>query len=282
MIEVLTDAWLDSLKMLPLLFCAYLVIEYLEHRSGALLTAILKGSGRFGPAGGAALGVLPQCGFSVAAANFYSGGIITRGTLIAVFLSTSDEAIPVLLTMKDSSPLIFSLIGLKLAVALICGFLIDIVDSRRGRNRHLIHAGEHSELCGHCHCQDGILKAAVNHTLRVFGFILSVSLILNGVFYALGEAAVAQALMSNSPMQPFITGIFGFIPNCAASVILTELLISGSISYGAAFAGLCTGAGFGLAVLLKTNRHDIRDNCKIILLLYAIGVGAGILLDLFL
>lgn len=280
MIEVLEEAFIDSVRMLPLLFGAYLIIEYLEHRSGERLARILRGSGRFGPAGGAALGVLPQCGFSVAAANFYSGGIITRGTLIAVFLSTSDEAIPVLLSSKGSSGLIFSLIAGKLLVALVAGFLIDMVEGKRGRQRRIVRAGEHSELCDHCHCEDeSIFRAAVHHTLRVFGFILVISALLSSIFYMMGEQNVEIMLMSNSPLQPLITGLFGFIPNCAASVILTELLISGSISYGAAFAGLCTGAGFGLAVLLKTNRRHMGDNGKIIILLYVIGVGSGLLLD---
>lgn len=283
MTEVLLDAWIDSVKMLPLLFVAYLIIEYLEHRSGDFLTTILRGSGRFGPLGGAVLGVLPQCGFSVAAANFYSGRIITRGTLVAVFLSTSDEAIPVLLAEKDSSQLIFSLIVGKVVVALLFGFLIDFIDRMRGTARKTVSVGEHSQLCEHCHCEEegSIFKAAARHTVRVFGFIFLVSLLLGSVFYLLGEARVEAVLMSNSPLQPLITGLFGFIPNCAASVILTELLISGNISYGSAFAGLCTGAGFGLAMLLKTN-HSFRDNLKIILLLYGIGVVCGAVMDVVL
>lgn len=280
MTEVLLDTLLDGIRMLPFLLAAYLLIEFLEHRSSEKLQAILVGSGKFGPLGGAFLGAFPQCGFSVAAANFYSGKVITRGTLIAVFLSTSDEAIPVLLAVPGSGKILLKLVAIKVLIGLIAGFIIDYADQKRGMSYVQMKTGEHSELCGDCHCEQGIFAAAVHHTLTVFVFILIVSLLLNSVFYLLGAEMMAKFLMSDSLFQPFIAGLFGLIPNCAASLVLTQLFLSGGIRFGSVVAGLCSGAGIGLAVLFKMNR-DVKDSLKLVALLYAIGVGCGILTDIF-
>ncbi|WP_246019592.1 putative manganese transporter [Bacilliculturomica massiliensis] len=275
--DVLIDTLLDGVKMLPFLLAAYLIIEYMEHRAGDKLEAMLAGSGKYGPLGGALLGALPQCGFSVVAANFYAGRVITRGTLIAVFLSTSDEAIPVMLSAPGNGRMLGWLIAVKVVVAVIAGMVIDLIDRRRGRTN--ISAEHHHDICSHCGCEEGgILRAALHHTAVIFVFILAVSLLLNSVFYLLGEETVGRLLLTNSPLQPLLTAIFGFIPNCAASVVLTQLYLAGGISFGSVVAGLSTGAGIGTAVLFQINRNW-RENLRIVGLIYLIGAGAGMLMQ---
>lgn len=277
-IDVLKDAVIDSLKMLPFLFAAYLLIEYLEHKSSKKLQAVLR-SGKFGPVGGAVLGCLPQCGFSVMASNLYAGRLISAGTLIAIFLSTSDEAIPVLLANPDRAGVILQLLLVKLLIAIPVGFLIDAVGRRFIDARP--EAGEENlhHLCEHCGCDHGILKPAIKHTVQIFLFILMFSFLLNLLIAVIGEENLSVILMSNSFLQPLLAGVLGFIPNCAASVVLTELYLAGSISFGSAVAGLCTGAGVGLAVLFKVNRNP-KENFKILLILYIVGVLAGMLLQI--
>ncbi|WP_206459783.1 putative manganese transporter [Anaerovorax sp. IOR16] len=277
--EVLIDTLFDGIRMLPFLLAAYLLIEFIEHRSSEKLQKVLVESGKYGPLGGAALGAFPQCGFSVAAANFYSGKMITRGTLLAVFLSTSDEAIPVLLAVPGSGKVLLKLIAIKILIGLIAGFVIDYIDRKRGLASDIIQSGEACELCDDCHCEKGIFSAAVRHTSTIFLFILAVSFILNTIFYYVDEVTMSAFLMADSILQPFLTGLFGLIPNCAASLVLTQLFLSGGIRFGSIVAGLCTGAGIGFAVLFKTNRN-LKDNLKITFLLYAIGVGSGLLIDL--
>lgn len=276
--DVLLDTLLDGVKMLPFLLAAYLIIEYMEHRAGDKLESMLAGSGRYGAFGGALLGALPQCGFSVVAANFYAGKVITRGTLIAVFLSTSDEAIPVMLSSPGNGRELALLIGIKIVLGMAAGLLIDLFDRRRGKTN--IAAEHHHDICDHCGCEEtGILQAAIHHTVTIFVFILAVSLVLNSVFFLLGDETVSRLLLMNSPFQPLLTAAFGFIPNCAASVILTQLYLSGGISFGSVVAGLASGAGIGLAVLFKINR-SWKENLTISAILYVIGAGAGMLLQM--
>lgn len=276
-IDVLKDAVIDSVKMLPFLFAAYLLMEYLEHKSSRKLQAILQ-SGKAGPVGGAVLGCLPQCGFSVMASNLYAGRLISAGTLIAVFLSTSDEAIPVLLANPERAGVIVQLLLVKLLVAIPAGFLIDTVGKRLIGAKEADGEENMHHLCEHCGCEHGIFKPALKHTVQIFLFILVFSLLLNLLIAVIGEENLSVILMSNSFLQPMLAGVLGFVPNCAASVVLTELYLAGSISFGSAVAGLCTGAGVGLAVLLKVNRNQ-KENVKIILTLYIIGVFAGMLLQ---
>lgn len=266
----------DSLKTLPFLFLAYLLIEYIEHRASDRFQAWLAGFGRFGALCGALLGCVPQCGFSVTAANLYSGRVITLGTLVAVFVSTSDEAIPVLLGHADSWGIILQLILIKVVLAILVGLVIDLLCRRApSADRQRIHA-----LCHHCGCEHGgILRSAVRHTLSIFLFILLVTLLLNLGVEWLGEERLARLLMSDTLLQPVIAALIGFIPNCAASVLLTELYLAGSISLGSIVAGLTTGAGVGLAVLFRVNR-PMKSNFAVVGLLLATGVLAGIAIDL--
>lgn len=270
--EILVDALLDSLKTLPFLFGAYLLIEFLEHRASHKLTGALARLGPLGPVGGAALGCVPQCGFSVAAANFYAGRLISPGTLLAVFLATSDEALPILLSRPQALGILWRLLGVKLIAAAIAGLAVDALGSRFFRQGEPFH-----QLCQDCGCEgEGMIRPALKHTGQIFLFMLLVNLGLNCAIQLVGEESISRLLLSGSVFQPLLAGLIGFIPNCAASVILMELYLSGSMSFGALVAGLCTGAGIGLAVLFRVN-PNARENGCILGLLYAAGVITGML-----
>ncbi len=272
MLTVLLDALLDALKALPFLFGAYLLIEFLEHRASGRLTAVLSKLGPWGPVGGAVLGCVPQCGFSVAAANFYAGRLISPGTLLAVFLATSDEAVPILLSQPQALPNLLRLLGVKLAAGILFGLLLDLICRRfpRGDGEEPFH-----ELCADCDCEHkGILRSALHHTGKVFFFLLLVSALLALAIYFVGEDSISGFLLSGSIFQPLLAALIGFIPNCAASVVLTELYLTGSLSFGSAVAGLCTGAGFGLLVLFRANRRP-KENLCLMGALYVSAVLAG-------
>ena len=246
--------------------------EALLYQSGAL-----RRLGPFGPVGGAVLGLVPQCGFSVAAANFYAGRLITPGTLVAVFLATSDEALPILVSQPGALPDLLLLLGVKLVSGAVFGVLTDLI-WKRLPHRTPEHPFE--ELCKDCDCEHhGIFRAALTHTVRIALFLLLVNLVLGGAIHFVGEERISQVLLSGSVLQPFVAALIGFIPNCASSVILTELYLSGSLSFGAAVAGLCTGAGVGLAVLFKYNRH-LKENLPLAGILYGSAVATGLVCGL--
>lgn len=277
MIDVLLDAIIDSVKLVPFLLLTYLIMEYIEHKTKDKTKEIIKKSGKYGPFIGSVLGVFPQCGFSVSATNLYAARVITLGTLIAVYLSTSDEMLPIFLSESVPITTILSILGIKLIVGMIAGFGIDIVM----KLRHKDEEEKIVDLCEkeHCHCEHGIIKSALKHTLNIFLFILLVTLIINIVIYLIGEEAIAEFLQNQPILGPIIAGIIGLIPNCASSVILTQMYLENVISVATAISGLLVGAGVGLAVLFKTNK-GIKQNIKIVVLLYAIGVTVGIVIEL--
>lgn len=225
--------------------CGIFVNRICGAQVGGRLEKALRGFGRFGAVGGALLGCVPQCGFSAAAANLYAGRVITVGTLIAVFLSTSDEAIVVLLAHPGSIGIIGKLLLVKIIIAIAAGFIIDCFfikpASDRDTQQHL------KDLCTHCHCgEHNLFASALRHTLQIFLFIFLFSFVLNFLIAYIGEEQISRLLLQNSLLQPVIAGIFGMVPNCASSVILTELYLAGSLSFGATVAGLSAGAGVGL------------------------------------
>lgn len=281
--DVLLDALIDSAKMLPFLFLAFLLMEFIEHRAGDKMVSFLRknGGGRVGSAAlGAVIGCVPQCGFSVAASNLYAGRVISVGTLIAVFLSTSDEAVPVLLAHPDRAAVIWQLLAVKIVIAAAVGIIADIVV----RIFKLERDGESIEdMCEETGCgcgSHGIWYSSFKHSVNIFIFILIVNLILGFVMAFVGEETVENFLGGMGIFQPIVTGLVGMIPNCAASVLVTELYAEGAISFGSAVAGLCTGAGVGLAVLFRANKN-VRENLVITGTVYAAGVLSGILLNLF-
>lgn len=281
--DVLLDALIDTAKMLPFLFLAFLLMEFIEHKAGDKLTDFLRKLGRktaLGPAAGAVIGCVPQCGFSVAASNLYAGRVITVGTLIAVFLSTSDEAVPVLLAHPEMLGSIWKLIAVKIIVALIAGVAADLIV----KVFKIRTEGEGIEdMCTETGCgcgEHGIWYSAIKHSVNIIIFILIVNILLGAVMAIVGNEAMEKFLGSMGVFQPFAAGLVGMIPNCAASVLITELYAEGAISFGTAAAGLCTGAGIGLAVLFRTNK-SIKENLIITAAVYAVGVVCGIILNLF-
>ena len=266
LVDVFLDALIDSLKILPFLFGVYLLIEYIEHRSADKLGKALRKMGPFGAIGGSILGAVPQCGFSVVASNLYSGRLITMGTLISVYLATSDEAIPMMIANPAFAGKLWQLILIKVAVAIIAGVLVDLILKLMGKKQD---EEPFKEICEDCDCEHhSILHSALHHTVSI-------------IMEFAGEDTVKTLLMSDSIVQPFIAGIIGFIPNCAASVVLTQLYIEGVVSFGSLIAGLCTGAGVGLLVLFKTNKHNMKENFAIMGILYVFGVAAGFVASLF-
>lgn len=278
MIDILLDASIDSIKLIPFLFVTYLIMEYIEHKTKDKTKQAIKKSGKYGPLIGSILGVFPQCGFSVSATNLYAARVITLGTLIAVYLSTSDEMLPIFLSEAVPITTILTILGIKLVVGMIAGFCVDFV-------MRLRHKDEEEEkiidLCEkeHCHCEHGIVKSSFKHTLNIFLFILVVTIIINIGIHFIGEEQISGYLQNQPILGPVIAGVIGLIPNCAASVILTQMYLQNVISVATLISGLLVGAGVGIAVLFKMNK-GIKQNFKIVTLLYGIGVIAGIVIEL--
>lgn len=279
MLEVLLDTLKDSIKLLPFLFVAYLVMEYIEHKTTDKTKDVIKESGKFGPFLGGILGIFPQCGFSVSATNLYAGRVITLGTLIAVYLSTSDEMLPIFISEAVPVTTILKILGIKLIIGMIAGFIIDIVIRIKNKNKQ--EENKIIDLCEkeHCHCEHGIIKSALKHTLNIFIFILLVTVIINTAIHFIGEEAIAGVLSGIPILGPIIAGVIGLIPNCAASVILTQLYLENVIGVATMISGLLVSAGVGLLVLFRTNK-GLKENLKITALLYGIGVASGIIIEL--
>lgn len=272
MTEVISDTLTDVIKLLPFLFLTYFAMEYLEHKTGDKAAALVKKAGHFGPVIGGLLGMVPQCGFSTAASNLYAGRVITMGTLIAIYLSTSDEMLPILISEQASFGTIVRILLAKAAIGIAAGLLIDLLLRRKGMpEHHHIH-----EVCEHehCGCEKGIFRSALAHTAQIAVFILLITFGLNLILFWVGEDALANLLLDRPVIGPLLAGLVGLLPNCAGSVVITQLYLERVLDVGAAMAGLLTGSGVGLLVLFRVN-HDRRENLKILGLLYGIGVIAG-------
>lgn len=282
LLHLLEHALLDTLKTLPFLFVAYLLIEYVEHRAGDKMTAILSRFGRFSPLAGAVTGIVPQCGFSVAAAKLYAGRIISFGTLAAVFIATSDEAIPILLSHPDKYNYLWQLIVIKLVVAGAAGFAIDAL-FRRAKATPADHSHAHDEIhsgCAHGECEHGILRPALKHTALSALYIFLVIFAMEVVVELVGEETIASIFSQSLALQPLFAALVGFIPNCASSIILTELFASGALSFGSLVAGLITNAGVGYAVLFRSNKN-LKQNLLLVGLLFVLGLAVGYIVQLF-
>ena len=261
MLDVVIDSLIDSIKLLPFLFFTYLVMEYLEHKTGDKTKNIIKRSGKLGPLWGSILGIFPQCGFSAAASNLYAGKLITVGTLIAVFLSTSDEMLPVLISENAPIDIIVKILLIKLIIGIIAGFIIDLVGKRFRKIIKIEHNDIIEEEIGHicehehCHCEeDGILKSSIKHTLHIFLFIVIITLIINIIIWFIGEENISNLILNMPIIGTIISGLVGLIPNCAGSVIITQLYLSNVISLGSMIGGLLVGSGIGVLVLFRVNK----------------------------
>ena len=281
-LDALRDAWTDSVKMLPFLYLAYLLIEWLERHHGARIEQALAGGGRWGFVPGALLGCVPQCGFSAVASNLYASRVITPGTLLAVFIATSDEAVPLLAAEPSQWTSLVALLLCKAVFGMVGGALLDMP------LRHLLPQSLYGGYAGHadevdCHEEheehSGIWLAALRHTLEIFVFILVFSLLIGLAFAGIGEESITTALAGMGVLQPMLTALVGLVPNCAASVLLAQLYMQGAISFGSLFAGLTAGAGVGLAVLWRVN-PSWKQNLFMTGLLWAVGAVAGMLLHL--
>lgn len=271
--DAILDALLDAVKLVPFLFLTYLAMEYMEHKTGEGARRLMKKAGRLGPAIGGILGIVPQCGFSAAASNLYAGRVITLGTLMAVYLSTSDEMLPILISEQAPFDVIWKLLLAKALIGMAAGAVIDLVLCRResGEQEHIHDICEQE----HCHCEQGIFRSALSHTAQITLFIFAIGIGLNLILHFVGEDALGNLLLNRRILGPVLAGLVGLLPNCAGSVVITQLYLKGAMGLGGALAGLLTGSGVGLLVLFRVN-HNRKENLRILGLLYVIGVAVGI------
>ncbi len=275
--EVLLHGLLDTLKLLPLLFLTYLLMEFLEHKASGKTVRFLERSGSFAPAVGSAVGLLPQCGFSASAANLYTGRVISLGTLAAAFLSTSDEMLPILILGNIRMSTIAYILGYKFLVALIVGFAIEAVFRIFGLEREPINIDEICEE-DNCHCERGIFYSALHHTLTISLFVFLVTVALGSAIFFIGEERIGLVVGNVPVLSHFIAALIGLIPNCAASVVLATFASQGIITSGAMLAGLFSGAGVGLLVLFKLNKN-VRQNITVVAILASVGTVFGFIAD---
>lgn len=279
--EVLADAVIDTVKLIPFLFLTYLLMEWLEEKTGEKAVSIIRKNGRWGPVIGAALGVVPQCGFSAAAASLYSGGLITVGTLLAIFLSTSDEMLPIMISEAVSPMTIGKILLAKILLGLLFGIGIDTLNKLRHRWKKDKEKHIH-DLCeqDHCHCEEGnVFLSALRHTIQIVIFIFIFTFVIGLLIELVGENAIGTFLTSRPVTGVLLSALIGLIPNCGASVTITELYLRGILSSGQMIAGLLVGAGVGLMVLFRTNRRLV-ENLKITGILYLSGVLGGWIIEL--
>ncbi len=271
---------IDTLKLLPFLFLVFLFLEYIEHKMSEKNHELIHKAGHFGPLIGGVLGAVPQCGFSAMASNLYATRVITLGTLVSIFLSTSDEMFVIMLASANEAKVVAKgliIILIKIIIGLAVGFVIDFILKKKNITEHeKIHDFCEQE---HCKCDHGVLRSAIHHTLRVVFFIFIVSFVLNFAIEYFGEEMLAKLLLKNSVFAPVLAGVVGLIPNCASSVIITEMYLSNAISFGSCLSGLLVGSGVGMLILFKVNR-PMKKNVQILILVFVIGVLFGVVADL--
>ena len=279
MTEIIIDSVIDSIKLLPFLFLTYLFMEWLEHKTGSAARNTIRTAGKLGPVWGGLLGVIPQCGFSAAASSLFTGRVITVGTLIAVYLSTSDEMFPIMISNAVPAATIIKILVCKAAIGIISGLVVEYVYThvlKKQEKEMDIH-----EICEEerCNCEHGLLSSALTHTLHVFVYIFLISLALNIIIGLVGEETLAGLFTGTPIVGELIAALVGLIPNCASSVVITQLYLEHIIGAGAMMSGLLVNAGVGLLILFRLN-HDRKQNFRIIGLLYGLGVFWGIIIEL--
>ena len=276
MMDCIMDGLIDTLKLLPYLLVTFLILEFIEHKLGKKNQKVLEKNKKVGPLIGGLLGALPQCGFSSMAANLFSARVITMGTVIAIFLSTSDEMLPILLSEKADIKLILGIVGFKAIIGIVIGFIIDLIYRKKSEKEEIKELCEHE----HCHCKEkNIIISSLIHTLKIGLFVLIANLLINIIIYKVGEETLSKILLSNNILTYFASSLIGLIPNCAGSVIITELYLAKLITLGTMLAGLLTGSGLGILLLFKTNKN-IKENLSILSIIYMVGIIIGIIADL--
>lgn len=276
MIDIIQDALLDTAKLIPYLFITFIIIELIEHKLNN--EKILKKSNKFGPVIGGILGALPQCGISTMASNLYANRVITIGTLIAIFLSTSDEMLPMMISRSTDIKTILSIVLVKVIIGIMLGLIIDKVYKRKEEKvEKIIHNHCDEE---HCHCEEeGIFLSSFTHTIKIVLFILVINLLLDGIIYLIGEETLKNILINKNILVYFLSSLIGLIPNCASSIVITELYLQNMITIGTLFSGLLAGSGLGLLILFKTNKN-LKENISILTTIYLIGVIVGFIIDI--
>ena len=276
--EVILHGIIDTLKLVLFLFLTYLLMEYIEHKASDKVKGAMTRAGKLGPVIGGIFGAVPQCGFSAAAANLYTGRVITLGTLLAVFLATSDEMLPILVAGNMKIGNVLTIILYKTAVGIAMGFAVDLALKLMKREKEEINI---DEICDNddCHCENGIVASAIHHTLNVSLFVLLVSFLVNTVTFFALEEVLSGSVFALPVVSHILSALIGLIPNCAVSVALTRFAMSGVISAGAMMSGLFAGAGVGVLILFRMNRRP-KENGMIVALLLIIGVVFGLLADL--
>lgn len=282
MLDAILDAIIDSLKLLPFLFITYLLMELLENKASEKSLRVIKKSGKFGPILGSLLGIVPQCGFSAAAASLYAGKIISIGSLIAIFLSTSDEMLPILISSAAPISLIIKILLIKLIIGIVFGVIIDIIFTKKN-NINIEDDKTHiHDICEdeHCHCnEDGILRSSIKHTLHIFIYVFIIVLAITILINIIGEDSIANIMTKTNILGPFISSLIGIIPNCASSVIITQLYLKDMITFGSLIAGLLMNSGIGMLILFRLNKNK-KENFLILLILFVISIISGIIIDL--
>ena len=276
--EICKDVLIDGARMIPFLLFAFLLIELVEKYTGEKRDRILMKGNKAGPIIGALFGCIPQCGFSVVAANLYAERLVSVGTLLAVFMSTSDEAIIVMFGYPKSGGKILTILGLKVVIAIFVGYLVDLFCKSKRFSVKQESVWE-ERGCSCCGGHDGILKAVVSHSLKTLLYIMLFSMVLNVVIEGIGIERIQEILMNDSPFQIILSASVGLIPNCASSILITELYMKGVLALPAVMAGLLASGGMGLIVLWKNNR-DKKENLKITAMLYIGSIVIGVILQI--
>ena len=276
--DCLMDGLIDTLKLLPYLLITFIVLEFIEHKLSKKNQNVLSKNKKYGPFLGGLLGALPQCGFSAMAANLFSAKVITMGTLIAVFLSTSDEMLPIMISEKVELLLLIKILVFKIIVGIFIGFVVDFLYQKKQD----VKKEDIGEICEHDHCsckKDGIILSSIKHTIKIGLFILIANLLINVIIFKIGEENVSNLLLHGNVLTYFISSLIGLIPNCAGSVIITELYLTNLITLGTMLSGLLTGSGLGILLLFRTNK-ELKENIIVLLTIYFVGVIFGIIVDL--
>ena len=272
--DIIMDTLIDGLKIIPFLFIAFLIIELIEHKLSNKNKELISKTGRFGPLFGSVLGIFPQCGFSVLTTNLYITRIVSLGTLISVYLSTSDEMLPILLSQNVSILLIFKILLIKVFIGMTSGFIIDFI-LRKKDSGTIDYEICHEE---NCHCKDHLLLSVIKHTLHITLFLIVTTFFLNLLVEYTGILDTNN-IIANNPFSILVTSLIGLIPNCGASVMITTLYVKEVISFAALISGLLTGSGVALLVLFRSNKK-LSENILILSLVYFIGVIIGMVLEL--
>lgn len=276
-LHIVEHPFIETLKMVPILFLAYLFMEWLEHADEGKMARFVNKSKRFGPLFGSSLGLIPQCGFSGAIASMYAAGTVTLGTLLAVLLATSDEMLPMLISAKFPAQMILLILFLKFFIGLVVGFTSDIILRKKDAEKKSdIHGFCERE---HCDCDDGILLSALKHTVKIALIVLVISIALHFIVSHIPESTFKSILNFPIISEIFASAI-GLIPNCAVSVLFTQLYIDGALGIGPMLCALLSNGGVGLLVLYRTN-HNRKENLVVTLILFVsaliFGTVAGII-----